>query len=158
MTHLPRRRRLEARTDYKARLALLKAGKPRIIIRKTNQYIIVQAVHSEGAQDYIIKGRTSKDLLGKGWPAAKQGSLKSLPAAYLTGILLGKAIKDKTTEAILDIGMNRNIQKSRIYAVLRGILEAGVEIPHSKDALPTDKMLEANEGLRELLYKVRKNI
>ena len=36
---LPRRRRLQGKTDYKARLAMLKSGKPRLVVRKTNHYI-----------------------------------------------------------------------------------------------------------------------
>ena len=59
---LPRRRRLESKTDYKSRLALLKSEKPRLVVRKTNRYIIVQIVSSEIAQDKILVGKTSKKL------------------------------------------------------------------------------------------------
>ncbi|HLC53256.1 MAG TPA: 50S ribosomal protein L18 [Candidatus Nanoarchaeia archaeon] len=158
MKHLPRRRRLEAKTDYKARLALLTSEMPRIIVRRTNKYIIAQAVVSEGAQDKVIYGCTSRNLLEKGWPETKRGSLKSIPAAYLTGLLLGNAIKGKIAEAILDIGMQRNIQKSRLYAVLRGILEAGVKVPHSEEALPDDDRLQSNEELRPIMAKVKQKL
>jgi len=85
-----RRRRKEAKTDYKARLNLLKSNKPRLVIRKTNRYIIAQIVESNLAQDKVIADFSSQDLLEKGWPKEKAGSLKSLQAAYLTGFGLVK--------------------------------------------------------------------
>src|SRR3989304_1464167 len=104
---LPRRRRLEAKTDYKSRLALLKAEKPRMVVRKTNRYIIVQIITSDMAQDKVVAGVTSKVLLSKGLPAEYAGSLKSMGAAYLTGFLLGKqSLKLGVKDAILDSGMH----------------------------------------------------
>ena len=132
-----KRRRQEGRTDYKARLALLKSSKPRLVIRKTNRYIIAQIVESDIAQDRILIGTDSKVLLTKGWSKEKSGSLKSLPAAYLTGLLLGNLAKGKVKEAILDMGMHRNVSKSRIYAALKGALDSGLDIPHSSDSLPS---------------------
>ena len=60
-----RRRRKEQKTDYRARLALLKSQKPRLIIRKTNRAIIAQIVVSEGAQDKVLITVTSRDLLAQ---------------------------------------------------------------------------------------------
>lgn len=134
-----KRRHKESRTDYKARLAMLKSGKPRIVVRKTNRFIIVQLVESKLAQDSTMAYVTSKDLLSFGWPKEKLGSLKSLPAAYLTGMLLAKKLKGKIKDAILDIGLHRNIKSSRIYAVLKGLLDSGIRIPHNPDALPEIK-------------------
>ena len=95
-----RRRRHEGKTDYKARLALLKSEKPRLIVRKTNKYIIAQIVETEIAQDKIILGLSSKALLKKTWPENLKGSLKSLAAAYLTGFILGNLAKDKVNFGI----------------------------------------------------------
>ena len=132
-----RRRRLEAKTDYKARLALLKSGKPRLVVRKTNRGIIVQIVQSEIAQDKVICGASSKILLSKGWPKELEGSLKSLAAAYLTGFVVGKmAIDKKIKEAILDAGMHINVKNSRIYAVVRGAIDAGLKVPCDQSILP----------------------
>jgi large subunit ribosomal protein L18 len=150
-----RRRRRETKTDYKARLAMLKSGKPRLVVRKTNKYIIVQIVESNIAQDKVLTNASSKELLQKGWPKEKSGSLKSLQAAYLTGILIAKKSKEK--EAILDVGLNRNIQGSRIYAVLKGAIEGGIIIPHNKDALPTEERLNKNENLKGLLPLLKVN-
>jgi len=145
-----RRRRREAKTDYKARLALLKSEKPRLIIRKTNRYIIVQLVQSEIAQDKTLVRVTSKDLLEKGWPKEQAGSLKNLAASYLTGFLLVKKLKEKPDSAILDIGLHRNISKSRIYAVLKGALDAGLKIPHNEDALPSTEKIKSTDKTNAL--------
>lgn len=153
-----RRRRLEAKTDYKARLALLKSGKPRLVVRRTNQYIIAQIVTTNIAQDSVVVGVTSKSLVAKGWPETQRGSLKSIPAAYLTGFLLGKVAQKKVPEAIFDTGMHRNIQKSRLYAVLKGAVDAGLKIPHGEEALPDDKYIESNTKLRELFTKVKQKL
>ena len=96
-----KRRRRENKTDYKLRMNLLKSGKNRIVIRKTNKYFIVQVVESRESQDKVLVGVSSKDLLKNGWDKEFSGSLKSLPAGYLTGLLFAKKIEDKKNEFIL---------------------------------------------------------
>ncbi len=149
-----RRRRLEAKTDYKSRLALLKSEKPRLVVRKTNRYIIVQIVQTEIAQDKVVAGLTSKVLLSKGWPSELSGSLKSLGAAYLTGFLLAKlALKSGIKEVILDIGMQRNTKNSRLFAVVRGVVNAGVSVPHNPDVLPQMENIK-NDKIAKLFDKI----
>ena len=152
-----RRRRKEGKTDYKARYSLLKSKRPRAIVRKTNRYIIGQIIESEVAQDKIIIGAHSKELLNKGWPDKLQGSLKSLAACYLTGYLLGKKSKD-IKEAIIDFGLQRNIKKSRLFAFIKGLIDAGVKVPHKPASLPTEEDLEKNEKTRSLISKVKEEI
>ncbi len=128
---IKKKRRRKGKTDYKARLNLLKSGLPRIVIRKTNRYIIAQYIESEEAQDSVIVGVISKELLKYGWE--NKGNLKSLPACYLTGLILSKKIKDKKRKVILDIGLSRNIKKGRIYAFLKGLVDGGIEIEYEKE-------------------------
>jgi len=153
-----RQRRLAAKTDYRSRLALLKSGKSRLVIRKTNRYMIAQIISSDVAQDKVVIGFTSKDLIGKGWPKEKSGSLKSLTACYLLGLMLGNAAKAKTKEAILDMGMYRNIQKSRIYVVLKGAVDAGLKIPHNEKTLPTLEEINKKEDLKAIFNKMKDKI
>ncbi|GAJ13133.1 unnamed protein product, partial [marine sediment metagenome] len=87
-----KRRRKEYKTDYSKRIKLLKSGAPRVVFRKTNRYLIAQYVISKEAQDKIEFGINSKHLMKYGWPKESKGSLKSISAAYLTGILVGKKI------------------------------------------------------------------
>ncbi|MEK6919059.1 MAG: 50S ribosomal protein L18 [Nanoarchaeota archaeon] len=143
---IPKRRRLEGITDYQARRNMLKSGRARVVFRKTNKYIIGQVIVSEEAADRVIESVTSKELLGKGWPENKEGSLKSLPAAYLTGLMLGKNSQTKKiTSAILDIGLNRNIAKSRIYAFANGIVDSGLEMPVSEKMFPEKARIDGEQ-------------
>ena len=157
-TRTLKRRRLEGKTDYGARLSLLKSEKTRVVVRKTNRYIIAQIVESDSAQDKVIVGVSSKDLLNNGWPKEAAGSLKSLSAAYLTGFLLGVKMKGKVKEAILDMGMHRNVNNSRVYAVLKGLVESGLNIPHGKEALPSDENIRKNEKVGKLVDKLKEKL
>ena len=153
-----RRRRKEAKTDYKARLNLLKSNKPRLVIRKTNRYIIAQIVESNLAQDKVIADFSSQDLLEKGWPKEKAGSLKSLQAAYLTGFGLVKKMKSHQKEMILDIGLNAKVKGSRIFAALKGAVEAGLKINHTKEIFPTEERLNSNKNLKGLIEKIKEKL
>ncbi|MEI6731195.1 MAG: 50S ribosomal protein L18 [archaeon] len=153
-----RRRRLESRTDYKARLSLLKSEKVRLVIRKSNRYLTAQLVSTDIAQDKVLTGVTSRDLLDHGWPKELFGSLKSLAAAYLTGKLLAKKSAGKTKEAILDMGMNRNVKKSRIYAVLAGAIAGGVKVICDSTILPTEADLIKNEKTAKIFAKLNKEL
>ncbi len=150
-----RRRRKEAKTDYKARLALLKSEKPRLVVRKTNKYIIAQIVESDIAQDKVLLSVSSKDLLSHGWPKENAGSLKSMPACYLTGILTGNKAKEKVKEVVLDTGLNRNTKNSRIFALIKGFLESGIKLTHNEEAIPKDEKINSNEKLAKIVEKVK---
>ena len=135
------RRRRENKTDYLARKKMLEGNMPRVVIRKTNRYIIAELVESQEAQDKVICSANSKELSNHGWGI--QFSIKNIPAAYLTGLLLGKKMKQKNHQnAILDAGLIRSTKGSRIYAALKGVIDAGIEIPHSKEILPSEERIK----------------
>lgn len=132
------RRRREGKTDYLKRLALLKSRKPRAVVRKTNRYIIVQFVEFREEGDRVIAYAFSKELEKYGWMYGG----KNLPAAYLTGYLAAlRAKRAGVTEAILDIGRFTSTKGSRLYAALKGILDAGIRIPHSDEILPSEERI-----------------
>jgi len=155
-----KKRRIEKKTDYKARLILLKGRKPRVVIRKTNKYIIAQYVQSEESKDKVILGISSKDLLEHGWEKEKAGSLKSIPAGYLTGLLLGTKIHAKSKEeVILDLGLIRNVKKSRVYAVLNGLVDSGIKIKHNKSVFPDEKRIKGEHLKNKINFeKIKENI
>jgi large subunit ribosomal protein L18 len=155
MRTIRKRRRTEGKTDYKARLNLLKSGKPRIIVRKTNKYIIGQFIKINEARDSVSVGIISKDLLDFGWPKEAVGSLKSLPAAYLTGLLLGKRVieKEGKTKAVFDIGLLRNVKKSRIYAFLKGVMDSGLEIAGKKESLPDENRINGRHLKKQIPFE-----
>jgi large subunit ribosomal protein L18 len=115
---------------------------PRLVIRRSNNYIIAQIVSSDIAQDKVHFGVSSKDLLAHGWPKSHTGSLKGLAAGYLTGLLLASKAKASVKSAILDMGMQRNVKKGRVYAALRGVIDGGISVAHNPASLPDDKRIE----------------
>jgi len=158
MTKTQYRRRKENKTDYHARLGMLKSGRPRIIIRKTNKYIILQLVVSDIARDKVIVSANSRELINKGWPKEKAGSLKSTTAAYLTGILFAKKCEGKVQYAIVDTGLYRNVRHSRIYAALKGLIDGGMKVPHNKEVFPSEERIKSNPKVGILVERLKDKI
>lgn len=154
MKKLNKKRRIESRTNYAKRLRLLKSNSPRLVVRKTNKYIILQIVESENAQDKIISSVSTKELLKHSWPAEKSGSLKSLSAGYLAGFLIAKKTKEKFDRIILDSGLIPNTKGSRIYAVVKGAVDGGLNVPYDEKIIPGEKMINKYD----FFDKVKKNI
>ena len=148
-----KRRRREHKTDYGKRIRLLKSGKPRIVFRRTNKYVIAQYVISEEAKDKIIFGVNSKNLLKYGWPENAKGSLKSITASYLTGYLIGKQIKDKKLkQPIIDFGMIRTLHKTKVYGFLKGIIDAGIEIKCKEEAFPDEQRIKGEHMKNKIQF------
>lgn len=127
-----RKKRRKVGTNYRKRKELLKSGMPRIVVRKSNKYIIAQIIISKEAQDKTVAYATSKELSKFGW----KHSLKCIPAAYLTGILLGSRInnmKDKNLNKIsfiVDTGLHRITKNSKLFVVVKGFVDAGLSVRH----------------------------
>jgi large subunit ribosomal protein L18 len=137
MAHGPRyrrakRRRSEGKTNYQRRLKLLKSRSLRIIIRASNNHMIVQFVESKKNGDRIIISAFSKELTKKYSYSANTGNV---PAAYLTGYLAGlRAKKNNIKEAILDLGIFYH--RYRVLAAFKGIIDAGIDVPHKEEFFP----------------------
>jgi len=88
--------------------------------------------------DEVIASAHSRQLIKLGW----KGSMKSTPACYLLGLLAGrKALEKGVKDAILYSGVVPFVKGSRTAAFVKGVMDAGVEIPFGKEALPDDKRL-----------------
>ena len=156
---LDKKRRLQSKTNYTKRLILLKGGNLRLVVRKTNKYLIVQIVGSKHAQDFVKYSVNTKELSKYGWSEDKKGSLKSLPAAYLGGLLLGKKAKGLKEKVILDSGLIPNTKGSRIYAVVKGVADAGINIKYGKDVIPSEERIAGeNTNVKDIFEKVKKEI
>ncbi len=132
---IPFRRRREGRTNYYRRGKLVVCENPRLVVRKTNRHIICQLVTAEMDGDRTLASATSADLARFGFT----GSQAATPAAYLTGMLCAvRALNAGITSAVLDIGLHRATKGARVFAALRGSVEAGLDIPHTADILPGD--------------------
>lgn len=141
------RRRREGKTDYKTRISYLKSSKPRVVIRKTNSLIIAQIVKYSEKGDISLKSINSSSLKKFGW----KGSIKNIPAAYLTGLLLGKNVKLK--EFILDIGQIYSRKGIKIYAVAKGFKDAGNNLAFDDQMSPSQDRIEG----KHLGSEIQKN-
>lgn len=152
---VPFRRRREGRTDYRQRARLLRARVPRAVVRISLRNVSVQIVNYDPQGDQVIATAHSRELAGMGWDQA----CGNLPAAYLTGYLAGKrAIKKGVGSAVLDIGLRRPAKGSGVFAAMKGILDAGVKIPHGEEVLPDkDRLMgkHIGEGVEKLVHDVK---
>jgi large subunit ribosomal protein L18 len=152
------RRKREGKTNYKKRLELLKSRKDRLVIRKTNKQIILQIIRYEPDGDKAIVTVGSSELKKKGW----KHSCKNLPACYLAGMLLTQKAKAKNIgEAILDLGLQTPHSGSKLYAALKGAIDAGLAIPANEKIFPSEERLKGkhiDEKIAADYEKIRKEI
>ncbi len=135
---VPFRRRREGKTDYHARYKLIISKKPRVVIRKSNASTTIQLVVAEQMGDKTLLTVNSKELNDFGYSLSKG----NLPAAYLTGLLFGKRMLALgTTEGIADIGLHSSTRGNRIYAAIKGVVDAGVNVPHNPDIFPDEERI-----------------
>jgi large subunit ribosomal protein L18 len=150
-----KRRRRENKTDYCLRRGLIESGLPRIVVRRTNKYFIVQAIETDAAQDKVFASVSSKELVKNGWDVKKTGSLKSIPAGYLTGILMAKKLgKGKF---IVDLGMARTGAGSRVFAVVKGLVDGGLDVNANEKVFPSKERLggeHLKSEIKEIVSKV----
>lgn len=155
---VPFRRRREGRTDYRRRSRLLRGGVPRAVVRRSNRHMRVQFVDYKADGDLILATAVSTELAELGWT----GSGKSTPGAYLTGYLAGKRAKDKgVVEAVLDIGLREPTKGAVVFAALKGIIDAGIEIPHSDGMFPAEDRINGKhmrEGTAAMFESAKSKI
>ncbi len=132
------RRRREGKTDYQARKALVASRKPRLVTRASLKNVEAQIIIAKPHGDEVLTAANSRELIKKyGWKAPTG----NIPAAYLTGLLVGlKAKAAGITEAILDLGLVSPTKGSRTFAVLSGVVDAGVEVPHSEEKIVKERV------------------
>ncbi|MBU4535144.1 MAG: 50S ribosomal protein L18 [Euryarchaeota archaeon] len=133
------RRRREGKTDYKARLGLIDIDKSRLVVRITNNHVIAQVINVAEMGDETLVSAHSKELEKMGWKAGT----KNTASAYLTGYLCAKKALSKGIEyAVLDIGLKSSIKGSKIFAVLKGASDAGLNVPHGESILPDESRIK----------------
>ena len=131
---LPFKRKTEGRTDYKRRLRLLEGRIPRLVVRRSLNSIQAQIVIFEEKGDKTVASANSRSLKKLGWNFA----CDNVPAAYLVGLAIGKvALVNKIPEAILDSGLYRSTKGNRIYAVVKGAIDAGLKVPMGGEMAPS---------------------
>ncbi len=135
---LPFRRRREGKTDYKARRAMIISRLPRVVVRGSLKHMNVQLVDATSKGDEVIASANSQELQKYGWKAG----CGNLPSAYLTGLLCGKkAVNKKVKKAVADIGLHQPTKGARVFASIKGVIDAGVDVPHKTRKFPPEERL-----------------
>ena len=135
---VPFRRRREGRTDYHQRLRLLLSEENRVVVRKSARHMQVQLVAPKPEGDVTLSSAISTELKKYGY----EGATGNTTAAYLTGLLFGlRALDEEYESGVLDIGLAASSAGSRVYAVLKGVIDAGMDVPHNPSVFPSDERI-----------------
>ena len=138
------------KTNYRKREALLISKQEFVTIKISNQNVIAQVLKPEIQGDIVRVSTHSRELRRYGW----KGSLNSLPACFLVGLVLGrKALEKGVDKAVLYIG-NKPFT-SRIAACMKGIVQAGINIPISSESYPTEHRLNG-QHIAEYALKIKR--
>jgi large subunit ribosomal protein L18 len=132
------KRKREGKTDYRQRIRLLRSEKPRLVPRVSLKHISAQVIQAAPAGDLTLASAHSKELEKLGW----KGHTANLPAAYLVGLLCGyRALKTGVTECVLDLGMHSPVPQAKVFAALKGALDAGLKVPCREEVLPSPERI-----------------
>jgi len=123
MYRLIKHRRKSAKTNYKKRVASLKSGMRRVVVRKSNRAIFMQVIEYSKDGDKVLASASSRELDKMDWKPKC-----NMPTAYLTGLLLAKKVADKKTDYILDIGLYRPVKGSVVFAAAKGFKDGGANL------------------------------
>ncbi|NLI74254.1 MAG: 50S ribosomal protein L18 [Euryarchaeota archaeon] len=148
------RRRREGKTNYRQRQRLLRARKPRAVVRLSLRNTTVQFIDFNFEGDRVLAHANSSELSKLGW----SGATSNIPATYLTGYLAGKrALANGVEEAVLDIGQRIPAKGSNVFAALKGMLDAGVNIPFGEGVFPSEERISGkhiDEDIEKMIKEV----
>ena len=145
------RRIREGKTNYRKREKLLIGKKDFVTVNVSDKNVSAQLIRPELLGDKVMASVHSNELLSYGW----KGSRKNIPSCYLVGLLLGKkCLEKKITRAILYIGKRHFTTK--IAACLKGLSEAGLEMPFSENIIPSEQRIQGNH-IAEYAKKLKAN-
>ncbi|MGC8699600.1 MAG: 50S ribosomal protein L18 [Candidatus Micrarchaeia archaeon] len=129
---IPFKRRRLSLTNYAKRLALVKSGLNRLVVRKSNRHIIGQVVRYSEKGDIVLASVNSKELAKFNWP-----SRSNKPTAYLAGLLLAKKYKGND-ELVLDIGLSSPVKNSIPFVFAKGCIDGGMKVRSGFDMKEED--------------------
>ncbi|MFT4244786.1 MAG: 50S ribosomal protein L18 [Candidatus Woesearchaeota archaeon] len=132
-------RRVRGQTNYHKRLELLKSKLPRCVIRKSNNGMLVQITVYQSVGDNIITSARARDLVTLGYTL----HTGNIVAAYLTGMLAAKrALKAGVKEeVIVDFGLQRIQYGNRLFAVVKGLIDGGLNVRVGEGVFPSEERL-----------------
>ena len=130
------RRRREGTTDYRKRLALLKSGQLRAVVRVTNRQVLVQLTRFAKQGDEVVAAVSSQQLAG----------LLAARNAQAAG----------ESQAVLDIGRVTPTSGGRVFAALKGLVDGGLEVPHSESLYPGEERIRGEHISKATAKQVEK--
>ncbi len=149
------RRRLSGKTNYENRLALVKSGQTRMVIRRSNSHVLVQFVDFADVGDKTISSFTSGQLIKLHKFPAKRNSW----SAYLVGLAAASAAKKKGVKSfVLDLGMYTPSKGSMLFAALKGAIDAGLTGPLPEDKIPSEKLSNPPESIKSSFESLKKKL
>lgn len=133
---VPFRRRREGKTNYHLRRKMISGRRPRLVVRVSNKHVLAQVIIAKREGDVTTTHARSQELSKFGWKA----SGTNLSAAYLVGMLIGKrTLAESIDNLVLDIGLAVPVYGSRVFAVLKGAVDAGLQVAHSDVVFPSEE-------------------
>jgi len=179
------RRRRQGKTNYRKRRQLVaqdknkyNTPKHRLCVRLSNKDVTAQIIIAKIQGDVVLAAAYSHELPIHG---AVVG-LTNYAASYATGLLLARrvltklgladkyvGVEEATGEeyhveakegrrpfkAFMDTGLARTTTGARLFAVLKGVVDGGVDVPHNQKRFPgwnKEKNEMDSELLRERIF------
>lgn len=152
---VPFRRRREGKTNFAKRLALVKSGKTRMVVRRSNAGIVVQFIEFDPKGDRTLLTVNGRHLAKQyQWP-----SKRNVWTAYLAGLMAGKLAQKKgVTDFVFDIGMYTPSKGSIVFAALKGAADAGLKTPFDKEKVPESKLANPPDAIKAAFSQVKSRI
>ena len=153
-------RRNQGKTDYNLRLRLLKSGLTRMVVRKSNGGMMVSFSDYKVEGDKLLTSARAQDL--KSFGNNLHGG--NIVSAYLTGYLAGKRAVSKglKSDVVVDFGLQKVMNGNRLYAAVKGAVDAGVKVRVSEEVFPAEDRLNGEhlnkEGVDKVIDSVKKEI
>lgn len=149
------RRRRDGKTNFAKRLALIRGGKTRMVVRRSNKGIIVQFIDFDPKGDKTLLTLSGTHLSKTyQWP-----SKRNVWTAYLVGLMAGKVAQKKgVKEAILDMGMYTPSKGSVIFAAQKGAADAGMATLYDKEKVPETKIANPPDKYKSMFNEIKAKI
>lgn len=149
------RRRREGKTNFAKRLALVKSGQTRMVVRRSNKGILVQFIDFDPKGDKTLLTVTGSHLS----KTYKWESKRNVWTAYLAGLMAGRMAKKKGIKGfVLDMGMYVPSKGSVIFAAQKGAADAGLETSWDKEKVPESKLSNVPDKYKKLFDEVKGKI
>lgn len=149
------RRRREGKTNFAKRLALVKSGKPRMVVRRSNKHVRIQFVEFDAKGDRTLLTVDDASLKKNfNWP-----SRRNVWTAYLTGLYAGReAGKKGVKEFVLDMGSYTPSKGNLVFAALKGAVDAGLAARFDEGMVPSGKLANPPDGIKKAFEDAKARI